>query len=213
MTTIHTLGDSVLDCARYNERGVMPGHLLGRNDDRLFPEFRRRDLSTILARDVSVDHRARDGATVAELGAQLRGMRVHDEDVVVMSIGGNDLLAGLLDAPDHAFSAFGESVKSVLAQIPAGKVFVANVYDPSFGDDARNFLGDVDARLARSAHRRVNKILASTASHGGASLVDLHAHFLSGDPTWFALDIEPSLVGASEVRRLFLDAWEAARRD
>jgi acyl-CoA thioesterase I len=47
MTTIHTLGDSVLDCARYNERGIMPAELLARNDDLLFPEFRGRDLSTL----------------------------------------------------------------------------------------------------------------------------------------------------------------------
>ena len=37
-----TLGDSILDCARYNEHGVTPGRLLVRNDDDVFPEFRRR---------------------------------------------------------------------------------------------------------------------------------------------------------------------------
>jgi len=37
-------------------------------------------------------------------------------------------------------------------------------------------------------------------------LVDLHAHFLRGDPSWFVHTIEPSLTGASEVRRAFLQA-------
>jgi acyl-CoA thioesterase-1 len=37
-------------------------------------------------------------------------------------------------------------------------------------------------------------------------LADLHAHFLRGDPSWFTNTIEPSLIGASEVRRVFLDA-------
>ncbi|HEY9861789.1 MAG TPA: hypothetical protein V6D16_19985, partial [Candidatus Obscuribacterales bacterium] len=37
MVTLYTFGDSILDCARYNEYGVHPGQLLVRNDDRLFP--------------------------------------------------------------------------------------------------------------------------------------------------------------------------------
>ena len=45
---------------------------------------------------------------------------------------------------------------------------------------------------------------AEAAGRYGA-LVDLHAHFLTGDPSWFTEIIEPSLVGASEVRRCFLD--------
>src|SRR5438128_491252 len=44
--TVYTFGDSVLDCARYNEHGVHPGQLLVRNDDALFPEFAGRDLQT-----------------------------------------------------------------------------------------------------------------------------------------------------------------------
>ena len=36
------------------------------------------------------------------------------------------------------------------------------------------------------------------------ALVDLHAHFLAGHPSWYVSTIEPSLVGTSEVRRAFL---------
>ena len=80
------------------------------------------------------------------------------------------------------------------------------MYDPTFGDDARNFLG-IDARIARGNHRRVNEVIASLASRYGR-LVDLHAHFLVGNPSWFTRTIEPSLVVASEVRRVFLQAIE-----
>src|SRR5207248_1660995 len=45
-TTLYTFGDSILDCGHYNAHGVTPGGLLVRNDDRLFPEFRGRDLAT-----------------------------------------------------------------------------------------------------------------------------------------------------------------------
>jgi hypothetical protein len=53
----------------------------------------------------------------------------------------------------------------------------------------------------------VNDIIASLATRYGR-LVDLHAHFLAGNPSWFTRTIEPSLVGASEVRRVFLQALE-----
>ena len=46
MTTLVTFGDSILDSGRYNQYGITPGQLLVTNDDRLFPEFRGRDLSS-----------------------------------------------------------------------------------------------------------------------------------------------------------------------
>jgi len=68
-----TFGDSVLDCARYNERGLDPGHLIVRNDDALFPEFRGRDLH---ARGPAVlEHRAQDGARIDALPRQAKGLR------------------------------------------------------------------------------------------------------------------------------------------
>ena len=44
---------------------------------------------------------------------------------------------------------------------------------------------------------------ATVAARYGA-LADVHAHFLTGDASWFTSTIEPSLRGASEVRRIFL---------
>jgi hypothetical protein len=137
-----TFGDSILDCGRYNEHGVTPGQLLVRNDDGLFPEFRGRDLAPRGA--ARLEHRAVDGSTVEALPAQARGLAVTEPAAALVTIGGNDLLAGL-------------------------------IVDSGPGIDA--FAG---------------------------ALVDLHAHFLTGDPSWFAYTIEPSLRGASEARRCFL---------
>lgn len=81
-------------------------------------------------------------------------------------------------------------------------ILIGNVYDPTFGDDSRDFTGVAPAR-ARESHRRVNAAIAGVASRHG-TLVDLHAHFLTGDPSWFTRIIEPSLRGASEIRRWFL---------
>jgi acyl-CoA thioesterase-1 len=205
MTELHTFGDSILDCARYNEYGVHPGQLLVRNDDARFPAFRGKDLqSTGLAQLV---HRAADGATVADLPAQARGIRPPSAAAIaLLTVGGNDLLRGLAADDGSAISAFSERLERFLRALPIRPVLIGNVYDPTFGDDARNFLG-IHPLLARTNLRRVNDVLAAAASRHGR-LVDLHAHFLRGDASWFTRTIEPSLRGASEVRRAF---WPAVR--
>ncbi len=85
-----------------------------------------------------------------------------------------------------------------LHALPMRPVLLGTVYDPTFGDDSRNFLG-VDARIARANFNRVNAIIAELAVRYG-QLIDLYRHFLGGDPSWFTYTIEPSLRGASEIR-------------
>jgi hypothetical protein len=87
-------------------------------------------------------------------------------------------------------------------QLPIRPVLLGNVYDPTLGDDSRNFSG-VDPAIARKNLQRMNAAIQQIANRYG-QFVDLHAHFLQGDPSWFTATIEPSLRGASEVRRAFL---------
>ena len=204
MFTLHTFGDSILDCGHYNDRGVHPGQLLVRNDDRLFPEFQGRDLSAL--GPARLDHRAVDGATVDGLAGQARGLKPADGggSVALLTIGGNDLLRGLAADRGPGVKAFETKLFAFLRGLRVGPVLLGTVYDPTFGDDSRNFLG-VDPKVARANHQRVNQVLAQAAAQHGA-LVDVHAHFLTGDPSWYVHTIEPSLRGASEVRRAFLPA-------
>ncbi|HEV8633009.1 MAG TPA: hypothetical protein VG370_02035 [Chloroflexota bacterium] len=109
----------------------------------------------------------------------------------------SDLVARLERAPADA-----AALDDWLRALPVRPVLVGNVYDPSFGDDRNNFLG-VDPALARRNHRRMNAALAELGHRYGAA-ADLHGHFLTCDTSWFTRTIEPSLVGASEVRRAFL---------
>ena len=200
MLTLYTFGDSILDCGGYNKFGIHPGQLLVRNDDQRFPEFRRQDLASRgLAQ---LQHRAQDGATVTDLPRQARGLQVVGRSLAILTIGGNDLLRGLASDRGTGMQAFATALDRFLAQLPIRPLLIGNVYDPTFGDDLRNFLG-VDPAIARANHRQMNAVIAELAEHYGA-LVDLHAHFLTGDPSWFTHTIEPSLVGASEVRRCFL---------
>ena len=204
--TLYTFGDSILDCGRYNAYGVHPGQLLVRNDDHRFPEFRGRDLAS--RGPARLEHRARDGATVDDLPGQARGLAPAGRAVALLTIGGNDLLHGLIVDRGPGIDRFAAVLDTFLAGLPLRPVLVGTVYDPTFGDDRRDFLG-VDPALARANHRRVNAALAAAAARYGG-LVDLHAHFLAGDPSWFTATIEPSLTGASEVRRAFLPRVLAA---
>jgi predicted esterase len=198
--TLCTFGDSILDSRWYNDAGIDPGQLLVRNDDERFPEFQGQDLSSHGA--VRLEHRAVDGATVDALPAQARNLTPSEKAAAILTVGGNDLLRGLLVDRGPGIAAFATALDAFLHDLPVRPVLLGNVYDPTFGDDARNFTG-VDPALARENHRRVNAVLADLASTYGA-LVDLHTHFLHGDPTWCTHTIEPSLRGASEIRRCFL---------
>ena len=94
----------------------------------------------------------------------------------MLTIGGNDLLSGLITDAGPGVDRFAQALDSFLRDLPIGPVYLGNVYDPSFGNDANNFLG-VDPAIARTNHRRVNQVIAELAGKYGA-LVDLHAHFL-----------------------------------
>ena len=198
--TVYTFGDSILDCGHYNNHGVHPGQLLVRNNDRLFPEFKGQDLQA--RGPARLEHRARDGARIDGLPLQTRTMAVARNAVALVTIGGNDLLGGLAGDRGPGFKAFEAALDAWLRALPIRPVLLANVYDPTFGDDSKNFLR-WDAKIARPNFRRMNELLGTVAQRYG-KLADIHAHFLKGDPSWYVHTIEPSLKGASELRRVFL---------
>jgi hypothetical protein len=117
-------------------------------------------------------------------------------------VGGNDLLQGLIQDTGAGITTFATALDTFVQQLPIRPVLLGNVYDPTLGDDSRNFSG-VDPAIARKNLQRMNTAIQQIANRYG-QFVDLHAHFLQGDPSWFTATIEPSLRGASEVRRAFL---------
>jgi hypothetical protein len=206
MLTVYTFGDSILDCSHYNHHGVDPGRLLVNNHDQLFPEFRGRDL---FSRDdeAVTDLRAYDGSVVDDLLGQIDELEVDGPAIALLTIGSNDLLNGLFGDEGPGLEDFAQKLKGFLDALPIRPVLVATVFDPTFGDDANEGFGD-DPAMARKNLQRVNAILTHFGNAYGAA-VDLHGHFLQGEPDWFTSMIEPSLVGASEIRRCFLEAIEA----
>lgn len=128
-------------------------------------------------------------------------MGLEGRAIALITIGGNDLLRGLIQDTGAGIASFAHALDTFVQQLPIRPVLLGNVYDPTFGDDSRNFLG-IDSAIARKNQKRMNAVIQEIASRYG-QLVDLHAHFLTGEPSWFTATIEPSLRGASEVRRAF----------
>ena len=143
-----------------------------------------------------------DGSRVQQLGRQMDGVQCAEGDVALVTVGGNDLLGGLLMDTGPGFGRFQAVLEAALQRLAPARILLGNVYDPTFGDDRADFVG-IDPALTRPNLDRMNALLADVAHRFGA-LADLHAHFLTGRPSWFAYTIEPSLEGASEVRRVFL---------
>ena len=124
------------------------GQLLIRNDDELFPEFRGQDLSS--HGPVRLEHRAVDGATVGSLPAQARNLAPSEKGAAILTVGGNDLLRGLLVDDGPGIAAFATSLDAFLRDLPVRRVLLGNVYDPTFGDDNFNFTASIPSWLART---------------------------------------------------------------
>src|SRR2546429_6792298 len=154
MLSVYTFGDSILDCGHYNAFGVNPGQLLVQNDDRLFPEFRGRDLVSL--GPTRLIHRAEDGATVSRLSAQAHRLKVEGEAIALVTVGGNDLLGQPDMGQTGGLKLFAKALDSFLRALPIRPVFLGNVYDPTFGDDSLNFL-NIDPSITRQSHRLMNE--------------------------------------------------------
>ncbi len=229
-----SLGDSMsIDCypeldfaERRSPKGPVAGlgaaSLLARNQDLVWPEFAGRDLRS---GNPEIDCRflATDGATTRSvLDEQLAGSRALPRGagtLVTLTAGGNDLL-GLLGASEAEGRAGVRAALGNLAAIldrvrdlvPGAALLVGNVYDPTDG------AGDLDGTRLRPQEMRwlaeFNEGLARRCRERGAHVVDLHRHFaghgMSAPPEqrwyWTGSLIEPGFVGASEVRRRWLEA-------
>ena len=202
--------------------------LLHRNADDRYPEFQGRDLETLYP-GIGVQNLAEDGATIGDVfGSQRPAIEASDAaTLITLSIGGNDLLSAFANRPDPSLlrqvvkdvaDALQFLVRSLHEARPNSLLVLTTVYDPS--DDTRKIPGvfegggplpldalkDLNARMARIALDQPKVVLA-----------DAYRHFQGHGVTASAADrwywkrswIEPNAQGASEIRRLWLDAVEA----
>ena len=218
-------------------RGLGAASLLYRNDDVRWPEFAGRDLERLIGgvafRNAHnfdspathpTDNYATDGATtVGVLAYQLGRVEPSVERTLfTVTAGGNDMLQ-MMGAPkppatlvEGMTSRLERIVRTARTKRPNSLVILGTVYDPSDGtnqlDGEERF--DREAGWLAEYNDAVRRIAATT---GGTVLADIHRHFLGHGVMasradrwyWSGLIFEPNARGASEVRRLWLEALGA----
>jgi lysophospholipase L1-like esterase len=202
--------------------------LLYRNVDDRYPEFTGRDLISRGPKTVFLNF-AEDGATIGDVfGSQLSQLEESEEaTLITLSIGGNDLLSAFSNRPVASLmrgivrdisEGYEFLVESLRRSRPNSTIVVTTVYDPS--DDTRRipgvFEGAGDLPL-EWLHELNDKIRAVAHRTPDSAVADAYRHFQGHGVTapepdrwyWKRSWIEPNAVGASEIRRLWLDALDA----
>lgn len=210
--------------------GLGAASLFHANDDVRWPEFEGRDLTSRVP-GLPATNLCQDGATLRwVVGLQLP--RIPDDlegpVLVTLTVGGNDLLHLLGPPPEcgtdrpiatelRDAEAVAHGVERVLGRLrerlPAPTFVVGTVYDPSDGTGALPGTGPIPGAV--EALEAFNGRVRALGAAGDVEVADVHDHFLGHglsepDPRerwyWPHSIIEPSARGASEVRRLFLEA-------
>jgi len=203
--------------------------LFYRNDEARWPEEIGNDLSSRFPA-IEYTNLAADGATIGDVfGEQLAQLEASDEPTLLtLTAGSADLFSafgnrpkrGLLDhiARDVA-EAFDFIVNSLRGARPNSLLIVSTIYDPSDRTGRIPGVYDSAGPLPLRALDYLNHSIRSIA-HGtpGVLLGEVYGHFLSHGITapeadrwyWRRSPVEPNARGASEIRRVWMEALTAA---
>jgi hypothetical protein len=210
-----------------NVAPVGAASLLYRNDDARYPEEMGNDL---VSRFPKLQHQtlARDGATIGDVFGEQLSMVEESEmaSIVSLTIGAYDLYSAYSDRPKRTLrerivhdiaEAYEFLVDAVRRALPNSTLILTTLYDPSdrtgkipglFDDTVTMPLDGLDQL---NAH--VRKLAEGTP---GVVLADVYRHFLGHGTSvpesdrwfWRRSLVEPNARGASEIRRVWLDALE-----
>ena len=197
--------------------------LLHRNDDSRWPEFRGNDLANV-SPSVKFLNLAEDGATIDDVTTEELARLGHDSKdpgiLVTLTIGGNDLLGALgagsrLDQVVRRIIAqYTELVETIREELPHATLVLTTVYDPTDGSGRLPGLEPLGRLPLEYLDRFNDHVRGTAASNERARLADVHRHFLGHGVTaapadrwyWNRSMIEPNARGASEIRRVWLEA-------
>ncbi|HVZ76715.1 MAG TPA: GDSL-type esterase/lipase family protein, partial [Gemmatimonadaceae bacterium] len=199
--------------------------LLHRNDDERYPEFAGRDLVSRCP-GITFRNLSEDGATIGDVfGEQLPELAESEAPTLVtLTLGATDLLSAFArGAGDtivrHAAHDIGEAydflVDAIRRARPRATIVVTTVCDPSDGTGVMPGIGTTARPIALDALASLNARIAAAAQ--GAPhvvLADAHAHFQGHGASveekhrwyWRRSPLEPNAIGASELRRVWLEA-------
>jgi lysophospholipase L1-like esterase len=148
---------------------------------------------------------ARDGATIADLGRQLRAIPA-DASHVVISVGGNDMLrhidllsltvsscAEALEAFASRVGAFEEAYRDAVAgaATPSRQAVLCTIYNGALNQDL--------ARIARIGVAIFNDVILRTAIDLRIEALELRS--VCNEPADYANPIEPSAQGGAKIAR------------
>ena len=199
--------------------------LFYRNADARYPEFAGKDLVTS-CEGITQLNVAEDAATIGDVfGSQLPSVEPGDNATLfTLSAGGNDLMSAFANKPDATLltgfvrdiaDAFEFLLESLRRTRPNSAIIVSTIYDPS--DKTRKIPGFFDAAgplPLESLHALNDRIVALAQATPRCAVADIHDHFQGHGISaveaerwyWRRSFIEPGARGASEIRRLWLDA-------
>jgi len=199
--------------------------LLYRNVDDRYPEFIGNDLISMNP-DIGMVNVAEDGATIGDVfGSQLPLVEESEiPTLVTLSVGGNDLLSAFANKPVASLlkrvvhdtaEAYEFLVDELRRQRPSCTIVLTTVYDPS--DGTRQIPGVFEGAgpLPLEALDDLNDRIRQLAiARPDVHVADVHRHFRGHGVTasetdcwyWKRSWIEPNAQGASEIRRIWLDA-------
>ncbi|GMU51820.1 MAG: hypothetical protein AMXMBFR33_09660 [Candidatus Xenobia bacterium] len=203
-----SLGDS-MSIDDYAGPGLGAASLLYSNHDERHPEFRGRDLLH-LSPACRMVPRARNGLDSRGLLSTLQDLPEASGPVLVtLTIGGNDLIGRLRPTGGENINTLRQRIELAISQLAAAyhdlTLVMGNIYDPTDGtgqlpSGARWF------EPATHLLPEYNVALREIAVGCGAYLADINAAFAGQKDRFYSFDIEPSVLGASAIRRCF---WEA----
>lgn len=205
--------------------------LLYQNSDEHWPESAGDDLVTRYP-GVEFENLAADGATIGEVfGEQASQLDATDDPVLVtLTVGGTDILSALGSRPRRALldrigadivEAYDFLVDTIRRSYVNGRLILTTVYDPSDRSGKIPGVHDDAGPLALDVLDRFNQHIRALASGTPqVFLADAYTHFLGHGVSapeaerwyWTRSLLEPNARGANEIRRLWLDALNAAEQ-
>jgi acyl-CoA thioesterase-1 len=201
--TIYTFGDKTM----LRNCDLSAAELLIKNDNNEYPEFKGKDLTKLLSLKINLAKLSTNNATIVELFNQIQLVPdTVENSCAIITIGGMDMVTGLVESKEgKEIEEFKQKLRHFVEILPIRPVLITNVYDPTFGVDAKNFL-HVDTQLGRKNHRAINDAIKEVADEFG-HYVDIHTHFLTGNENWLEEYYQLAPIGSSEIRRVMLEAF------
>lgn len=211
----------LVERTRQSYKRVGAASLLFKNDDSLWPEFGGRDLYSSGYDGYEIV--AQDTARMPDvLGNQLP-ITSEDADLITLTIGGNDLLYLLekfrtLDEITVEAKALHKEYAWMIDRIhqhaPDATIMCTSIFDPT---DGSGQLREDGAKVPIHLLYELNENIEETCKQRAfTKFADVCKHFLghglsaSGEDRWYwkGSVIEPSARGASEIRRVWLEALD-----